>query len=434
MHVRFVFFLALLSVIIITLSGCEGDSVTNVENIYTHEGAQGIIGRVYPAQGGIEVAAWQATEISKTTTDSAGFFEILDLDPGLYDVHFVRQGDTLLTRWNVRIYSNEVTSFGIVELPGVHVVSRQYGYPLNQVPPQPEYDLIRYEYGVELDAASAVAAVSIEPPVELTVSVSTYDRRRLYVGVAETLRPNSSYTLTIDSTLAAYDGTTIGERETIVFQVQPLEVVRYGVSDGYYDVDTIADPGAFTGYRVYLNSQVDIDSFNVAATFDPTIPGIWLPGYGYYDDPFVMFFPSQPVSLVPEQIYTLTIASGIGLVKGVGFDQDVELRIRTRPVVIERIQPAPGEYNVYRWTNVRVSFNTPMDHAVTEAAFRMTTWEGTPVAGSFSWSGDDQFSFGVSGGWTEGQVYEVTIATSAVSQSGHNLSEEGYTIFRVRGY
>jgi len=320
------------------------------------------------------------------------------------------------------------------------VNSRSYPSTRNDVPPKTSEPLIRYIYSVPLDPASAAAAVSIDPPTanELDISVSSYyEDKELEVSVVGGLTPGQQYTLTISDALSAVDGTTIGSEESIDFEVQPLRVTEFGFGSYYYR-DTLVDPGEMGNLGVAFNADVDVDSFNVAAAFLPSIDGVWFgttsDNYPYYDQQLLVFFPIGPVDLEPEQTYTLTIDGTVGLVGNIGLGTDVQLRFHTYPVRIESIYPSPGSY-ASEYSDVSFYFNVPMDRVATQAAFSMATLDGTPVSGSFSWYDNDrEMTFNPSPYLINGQSYLATVTTAARSESGAYLKEEGQTFFRVQDY
>ncbi|MCX6828845.1 MAG: Ig-like domain-containing protein [candidate division Zixibacteria bacterium] len=323
------------------------------------------------------------------------------------------------------------------------VEQRDYPSTLDNVSPRATNGLLRYRFSIPPDPSSARASISIDPPVDLHVSIERdyYGPDWLFVGAAQGLRPGTTYSLTIDSTLSAIDGTKIGTIETVLFEVQPLMVIRNGASNGYYssDLDSIIDPGESFNYRIYLNADVDIDSFNLAASISPELPGFWYQRYEYdysQRNPYLAFFPTGPINLAAEQTYTITIDGSVGLVMGAGFGEDLQMRLHINPVIITSLYPSPGTQNFGISNNIAVEFNAPMDHATTEAAFSMTTWDGTPVSGTFNWyyyDDDRRMIFYPTSYLTPLQTYKVNIATTARSQSGAYLKEAGYTFFRTEG-
>jgi Bacterial Ig-like domain len=321
------------------------------------------------------------------------------------------------------------------------VVQREYPSTLDNVPPRAANGLLQYRFSIPPDPISARASISIDPPVELDIFTEReyYDPEWLYVDAPRGLRPGTTYNLTIDSTLSAIDGAGIGTREIVTLKTQPLMVIEYGIPSGYYygDFDTTTGPGAEFDYRIFLNADVDLDAFNLATTISPGLPGFWyeVDEYDYgQPGPYLAYFPTGPINLAAEQIYTITIDGSVGLVMGAGFGEDVQMHLCVGPVMITGLYPPPGSQNLSIYNSITVQFNAPMDHATTEAAFSMTTWDGSPVNGTFNWyyySGDQQMEFNPSSYLTPLQSYKVNVATTARSQSGAYLKEAGYTFFRT---
>ena len=94
----------------------------------------------------------------------------------------------------------------------------------------------------------------------------------------------------------------------------------------------------------------------------------------------------------------------------------------TAPLV-SSTAPAGGSVGVDPRAVVSVTFNEAMDTASAEAAFALRkTSDGSPVAGSFSWS-DKTMRFTPSAPLAEGVQYSATVSTSARDIAGNRLAQ-----------
>lgn len=343
----------------------------------------------------------------------------------------------IITEELADVLGNTVGKEDTVEFSTIpfEVVNRQFPSSLTDLPPRLRGGLISYKYNMDIDQSTVENAVSIDPPADLRAFVWSSDSRYLKVDILEDLMPGTVYTLTIGSELATLDGGTVGEAEIIEFEVQPLMVTDYGFPYGSYSLDTLADPGEALDMRIRLNADVHADTFSLATTFEPEVGGFWFLEEDRYSGQTLRFFPTGYDKLLADHVYTVAIKGGIGLVGGIGFEEDVELRFVVRPVMIESLIPSPGALGVYPYQLISFLFNAKMDRASTEAAFLMTTWDGDQVEGSFLWrtiDDDKRMYFYPTEYLESGQTYEVTISTDAMDITGAHLKEEGYTFFKVR--
>ncbi len=428
--------ISILSVVMLMIAvisgGCGGDE--NITNNYAIESNGSIFGRVMPAQPGVEVAAWQASEVKSTVTDDGGYFMLADMVPGLYEVRIAVPGGSERIISEVEVQPAAGTSLGEIAV-SLMIVRREYPNGLDNIPPAGAAVLIYY-YSMPMYLGEVGSHITIDPPAEISVYGAYYSDYQLRVEVTD-LIPSVTYTMTIDADLEALDGSTTGEIETIIFQTEALKVMSCGFYEGY-DWDSIATPGSMFNCRLQINADVDPDSLNTAVSIDPPIAGFWYPSSDYYygHGRYLYFFPTGANELLPEQVITITIDGSVGLIDNVGFGTDTILTLGVYPVMITSIYPESGNRNVYIDSDIRVYFNTDMNHASVESAFSMTTWDDVSVDGSFYWrdyyEGGEYLEFDPSAYLDAGQVYKVTVNMTARSLTGHYLDGAGYTFFMTR--
>ena len=238
--------------------------------------------------------------------------------------------------------------------------------------------------------------------------------------------------MTILPSLEMISGRVWGDSLTYTFFTDSLRVLNFTSRSNTY-WDTTVSPSASVEFFLYLNAEVDPDSFSLAASFAPPIRGFW---YGYrdyrYQQTYLGFFLTDTVGLRSEREYALNIDGSVELVDGMGFGDDLTLTFRTDPVLIERIRPEPDYPYVHPGTGVDVYFNTEMDSVSTQAAFELVTADRVPVPGTFAWSEPTRMQFRPDSLLQIGHVYIVRIDTTAMNMWGDHLKEEGLGFFRVQ--
>ena len=120
------------------MPGCTGDHITNVTEFPS---AQGVTGRIVPGEAGTVVAAWQASEIKRAITDSAGYFAIADLPIGMYDIRIATPAGDTLTVVDIEVRNGATTSLGNVQMNGprwplVHVTPRDSAQGVEPLSPR----------------------------------------------------------------------------------------------------------------------------------------------------------------------------------------------------------------------------------------------------------------------------------------------------------
>ncbi len=340
---------------------------------------------------------------------------------------------TLVDIYGIPIESSVISHFSTLPF---EATEKYYPSGFYNIPPRLDNNLVSYRYRVPIDTTSAYSAITIDPPVPFDIRVNAgYSDYSLYVSPTGQLKPATEYTMIIGESLAAVDGAVTGEGDTLSFMVQSLTITQYGIRSGYSSLDTIVDPGTSFGCNIYLNADINIDSFNIATSIDPPMNGFWYKGYSGYSSPYteyMQFFSTSPNLLEPNDTITISINGSIGLADEIGLGEDVVLRLYTEPVRITSMLPSQGSQNVSYYSSVQIDFNAPMDTVLTEAAFSITTWDGDPVPGTFYWYNNyREFNFNPTGYFIRGETYKAYLDTTARSTTGHRLESPGYTFFRV---
>ena len=149
-------------------------------------------------------------------------------------------------------------------------------------------------------------------------------------------------------------------------------------------------------------------------------------------------------ALQSETTYTVTIAASAAAENGVTLGSDYIFSFTTAAALpkeapqVVSTYPQNGESGVLTSVTVQVTFNTLMDHASVEAAFKMVDQYGSGVAGQFSWKeqvsqepvkgaaseGSSTLCFTPDAPLQEGTGYTVTIFKSAMSQEAVQMEND----------
>ncbi|MFL5820260.1 MAG: Ig-like domain-containing protein [Solirubrobacteraceae bacterium] len=130
-------------------------------------------------------------------------------------------------------------------------------------------------------------------------------------------------------------------------------------------------------------------------------------GYGFTGDP-----DNNPVS-----------GEYFGYLGWVGVTGSGSSSDTTAPTV-SSVSPADNATGVSVSTNVSVTFSEPMDHASAEGAFSLKrSSDGSPVSGSFSWSGNTM-TFDPTNDLAAGIGYDAKLTTGAQDLAGNPLSAQ----------
>ena len=324
-------------------------------------------------------------------------------------------------------YSFEVAPFTI---NSANLISNS-----NSVEPFNTHDLLYLTFTQNIDFSS-IDNITISPEIDVNV-YGYYSSSYLYVRNEEPLVPGTTYELTVGTGLKAIDGVELGESRSYYFTVQKLAVLDFGFNNSYYSdfIETV-DPEDANNYslRIRFNARVNTDSLNSACTFDYPNDGFWLPYNSYYGSSYYgdcWFFATTPVDYAPATEYSLTIAPDVALINDMTLDSAITMTFRTNSLRVESISPAHGSSNYSVWTDVVIDFNAAMNETSCENAFTMTTYDGTPIMGTFTWSTGNIMRFNPTNQLTYGQVYRAVLSASAQSLSGIQLGEKVESVFII---
>jgi uncharacterized protein YfaS (alpha-2-macroglobulin family) len=270
-----------------------------------------------------------------------------------------------------------------------------------------------------MDHASAEAAFSIQPKVAgkfvwpdentLVFTPSTPLERSAQYMVKIDAKAKSKQGLALPAALS-FTATTVGFLE--VSQALPAPNTQ-GV-----DVNSVVTL-MFNRPVVPLTSVADQKNLPNPLVLDPAVSGKgeWL------NTSIFVFHPAQP--LAGGQAYTGLVKAGLQDTTGGLLKNDYKWTFSTAAPVVQNSVPAGGDQNVGLTLPISITFNQPMDHASTEAAFAVKP----ALPGVFHWSTDGlTVGFTPSGQLALSTDYQVTVSAKALSAGKNSALSAPFTV------
>jgi alpha-2-macroglobulin len=275
-----------------------------------------------------------------------------------------------------------------------------------------------------MDRSSVEAALQVTPPI--TGTFTWHDDRTVSFG-GKALASATRYRVILGASAQAANGLPLGRDLAFAFStVGPLEVTHTSPADGGSRVR--GDAPLLLSFNYPL---VPINCTGQAAEVDgPCVP---LPlqitpeiaGKGMWVNSGVYRFDPDPVWTAGET-YTITVPGEVIGVDGAPLEAPLTFTFSTAVPATLAAEPAHHANAVSLDSDVRLTFNTPMDTDATEVAFSLEDPQGRTVEGSFGWmDSTTRLVFTPTVLLEPDTRYDVRIDASARAQSGVPL-DEGY--------
>ena len=272
-------------------------------------------------------------------------------------------------------------------------------------------------FSAPMDRASVQAALTVAPAVGVRLSWSARDTT-LSILPALTWAPGTFYTISVGSGARTAAGGALASPARAVFLTEdaPTATIEPVATSGKR-----ASPSA--GFRITFSRPVNLASLQAGFSITPAAPGQLTTGLERTDPTLVTFVPATP--LAPDTTYVVTFSAPVLASDGMAVSAVPRLVVRTlaQPVIV-RTRPANHAQGVAADASVSVRFDRPMDHAATQAAFRLLAEPaGTKVSGVFSWTENGTvLVFSPSKALSAGHVYTLTVASSAAAVDGTSVA------------
>ncbi|MFN8597415.1 MAG: Ig-like domain-containing protein, partial [Anaerolineae bacterium] len=234
-----------------------------------------------------------------------------------------------------------------------------------------------------MDRASVEQSFAISPRIPGNFKWSDDNTSVQFVPSGSGFARGEVYNVTLADTAKAENGKTLGQPMAFTFKaVGFIEVTQVIPADGAQNID----PGSeitvmFNRPIVPLLSATDTTKLPDPITFDPPLAGKgeWL------NTSIYVFRPDQ--RMASGTTYTAKIAAGLQDPTGALLQKDYTWSFMTQLPQVLSTSPSDAETNVWIDRAVQVTFNQPMDHPSTEAAFSLHAGsiDGPKVEGTFTW-------------------------------------------------
>jgi len=303
----------------------------------------------------------------------------------------------------------------------------RYVYFSNPLPYRSQHSVLFQDvYNAVLDFQSLPSAIRAEPPVVLRFD-GDGTSYQVSIDSQQELIPGAEHRIIVGPGIRSIDGEVTATSDTVVVRLEPLSVEEVAVWNDWSGREV--EPGEVLYAAVTMSSSVDTDQFILATRFEPHLSGVWtstdysrerlsfLMGDGYIE---------------PERTYRLIIRGDIPLIGEATLGEDYVYEFQVAPVRVRDTYPHDGGNDVYRFTDIEVTFNSTMNQESTESAFRLEDEYGGPVPGSFSWSEPaTTLVYRPQGGLQPQTLYHVSISTGATDAHGHALKDPSSVHFRT---
>lgn len=271
-----------------------------------------------------------------------------------------------------------------------------------------------------MDQASVESAFSIAPALDGTLSWT--DARTLVFTPAQPWPRSQVYTVTIGTDARSTEGVALAEPYTAdVLTAMPLGVALVSPDDDMTDVPT--DTRIIVSFDrpvVQLVSTAQMDDLPTPITISPAVEGTgeWV------NTSIYRFTPAK--YLDASTTYTVTVSDDLIASDGAPLETPFSWSFTTQPPTVTFFWLARAE-NVRPDLQIPISFSQSMDHASTEAAFRVAH-QGRAVAGTFAWNDDSTtLTFTPDQRLELASTYDVSVGTGAKPASGNGGLREAFT-------
>lgn len=233
-----------------------------------------------------------------------------------------------------------------------------------------------------MDRASAEDAFTIQPTVDGEFEWA--DERTMLFRPADQFTRQTRYDVTIGQEATSSAGLAAELPYSFRFQtVGFLEVSQTLPADGTDGLDVYSTITVMFNRPVVPLTHSSQAAAPAPLSFDPPIEGEgeWL------NTSIYVYRPDGPLAAGVQ--YEATVAAGLVDLTGGVLDSDYEWSFTTQAPEVTWFMPRDGDINISLTESISITFNQPMDHVSTEAAFHLQSPDGTVPAGTFSWNEDD---------------------------------------------
>jgi len=234
-----------------------------------------------------------------------------------------------------------------------------------------------------MDKESVVQSFSLYPEVE---GAFAWDDTSELVFYPESLNPQTRYQVSLGPAAQSKDGLQMGDEYNFAFStVSPLLVTQINPPDGASDLRGDTDILlAFNHPVVPIHCvgeyvQADGECLELPLTFSPSVLGRaeWVNTSLYRFTPISGWGAGER--------YNVTLSSGVASLSGAVLQETFNWSFETAPPRITTVFPESGFAQVRLASAISVTFNTPMDQAITGREFNLVSEDERIVPGTIRW-------------------------------------------------
>ncbi|MGC9468635.1 MAG: Ig-like domain-containing protein [Anaerolineae bacterium] len=268
-----------------------------------------------------------------------------------------------------------------------------------------------------MDRASVEEALTVSPAV--TGTFTWHDDRTVTFGT-KALASATRYQVALSTEAQAANGLPLNRDMVFAFTtVGPLTITQTSPTDGVTGLRGDAPLLLTFNYPlvpINCTGQAAEEEGACAALPLEIVPAT--AGQGMWVNTSVYRFDPDPV-WTAGTTYTVTVPSSISSPDGAVLNEPLSFAFTTAAPLVRSIKPTRYAKSVPLETDVRVTFNTPMDTASVEAAFQLESPQGDLVDGAFTWvDNDTTLVFTPTAMLATETTYEVRIDAAAHAKSG----------------
>jgi hypothetical protein len=233
-----------------------------------------------------------------------------------------------------------------------------------------------------------------------------------------TYRINTTYTITLDTTVEDFAGNTLKSKHTFSFTPEPyFRMVNYSYSNG----DTV-NPASV---EIFFNSKLSSASL-AGLSISPFLSNSW--SVNSSNDSCTALCDVYGKE-IPSTSYLVAVGQSISDLYGNVIHEGTSRSFITPPFVVESNQFPDGINNVNLSTRLVLKFNYPMDTASIRGAFAFTP--ATPIELLI---GQNQLSCYAADDFVPNTDYELRLSTGLKTVSGYQPSSPTVTSFRTAAF
>lgn len=390
-----------LILLLVLLFGC---TCTEEQPFIPEDIPGSIVGIIKPAGIEAQISLIQGTVLQTITADSAtGYFEIQNIDAGVYNLEFFAPNYGRYILNEVVVYANKVTATPDIFLKPLpeQILLINPADGATNIPLTSPFEI---EFSVQMNQPSVQNNFFINPAVNgYFIWENTVEKSKMSFYPDDQYETNKNYTATLTRNATTIYGDTLSFDVESHFTTEGVKVL----STIPEDQATFISPQA--AIYIYFNSKMNRESVENNLLLSSLIDSVISGDFKWLDSKRICFEPGDMLASNTE--YTVTVKNGAMDIFYSYLENEKTFSFRTEPLMIKSSYPANGATFVSRSTPIVISFNTYVNQAAVENSFSIS-----PAAEGwyFQWSDLTRFQFMGTSKLQANTQYTVTIDVTCI--------------------